>query len=36
LQIDPNTERIVGDDQANQLLGRVYRQGGHWAIPKDA
>lgn len=34
LQIDPATETIVGDDAANQLLGRSYRAGGHWGIPK--
>jgi len=41
LQVDPAAERIintaeqiVGEDEANRLLGRNYRQGGHWAIPK--
>ena len=33
LQLDTKTEQIVGDYEANRLLGRVYRQGGHWAIP---
>lgn len=36
LQVDPDTERIVSDDQANQLLGRPYREGGHWAIPRSS
>lgn len=34
LQIDISSEQITGDDEANQLLGRAYRHGGHWAIPK--
>ena len=34
LQFDPKTETIAGDDEANRLLARRYRQGGHWAIPK--
>ncbi len=34
LQFDPASEQIVGDDEANQLLGRSYRDGGHWAIPR--
>jgi predicted dehydrogenase len=34
LNFDPRTERIIGDDDANQLLGRRYRKEGHWAIPK--
>ena len=25
---------IVGDDEANGLIRRNYRAGGHWAIPK--
>jgi len=33
LAFDPNREQIVGDDEANRLLKRTYRQGGHWAIP---
>lgn len=36
LQVDTKAEQIVADDEANQLLGRTYRQGGHWAIPKGA
>jgi predicted dehydrogenase len=34
LNFDPRTEQIIGDDEANQLLGRRYRSEGHWAIPK--
>jgi len=34
LTLDPGKEAIVGDDEAATLLGRVYREGGHWAVPK--
>jgi predicted dehydrogenase len=34
LTLDPRTEQIVGDEQANALLSRQYRQGGHWAVPR--
>jgi predicted dehydrogenase len=34
LNLDPRTEQIVGDEQANALLSRQYRQGGHWAVPR--
>jgi len=33
LHLDPATEKIVGDDEANKLLHRTYRD-GHWAVPK--
>ncbi len=33
LQFDPATETIEQDAEANALLGRTYRAGGHWAIP---
>jgi predicted dehydrogenase len=33
-QFDPQTEQIVGDDDANRLIGREYRK-DHWAIPQD-
>jgi predicted dehydrogenase len=33
LHFDPQTEGIVGDDEANRLVRRVYRE-GHWAVPK--
>jgi len=36
LQFDPRAERIVGDDEAQGLLTRKYRQEGHWAIPEGA
>ncbi|WP_165072431.1 Gfo/Idh/MocA family protein [Paludisphaera rhizosphaerae] len=35
IQFDPATERIKGDDEADRLLGRSYRQ-GHWAVPRGA
>jgi predicted dehydrogenase len=36
LRFEPSTEQIVGDEEANRLLGRRYRKEGHWAIPKGA
>jgi len=33
LNFDPVTEQIVGDDEANRLVRREYRD--HWARPKD-
>ena len=33
LTFDPKTEQIVGDEQANALVGRSYRD-NHWAIPR--
>jgi predicted dehydrogenase len=33
IRFDPAQERIVGDDAANSLLARKYREGGHWGIP---
>ncbi len=36
LQIDAEGESVIGDDEANQLLTRPYREGGHWAIPQGA
>ena len=35
LHFDPQTETIVGDDEAAALLGRRYRE-GHWAAPRLA
>ncbi len=34
LRIDTDTEQVVGDEQANALLSRKYREGGHWAVPR--
>jgi predicted dehydrogenase len=34
IRFDPQEERIVGDDEANALLSRNYRDGGHWGIPE--
>ncbi len=36
LKFDPAAEEIIGDDQASALLGRKYREGGHWATPRFA
>jgi len=33
LSFDPKTEQIVGDEEANKLTRREYRE-GHWAVPK--
>ena len=33
LKFDPNTETIASDGEANGLLARRYRAGGHWAMP---
>ena len=33
LQFDPQTMQITGDAEANRMLSRAYRDGGHWAIP---
>lgn len=35
LNFDADKEQIRGDDTANQLLTRAYRD-GHWAVPKNA
>jgi len=32
LHFDPKTEQIAGDDEANKLIRRSYRE-GHWAVP---
>ncbi|MCR9295841.1 MAG: Gfo/Idh/MocA family oxidoreductase [bacterium] len=36
LQIDTKSGTVVGDKTASTLLGRSYREGGHWAIPAQA
>ena len=36
LKFDPVHERIVGDEEANNLLSRNYRVDGHWATPAGA
>jgi predicted dehydrogenase len=33
LNFDPQSEQIVGDDEANQLVRRSYRE--HWGTPKN-
>ncbi|WP_425399434.1 Gfo/Idh/MocA family protein [Aeoliella sp.] len=33
IEFDPKAEQIVGDKEAAELLGRKYRDGGHWATP---
>ena len=36
LEFDPQKEQVVGDEEANKLLSRKYREEGHWAVPKGA
>src|SRR3712207_3457123 len=33
IHFDPRAEKVVGDDEANELVRRRYRE-GHWAVPK--
>jgi hypothetical protein len=33
LRFDPASETAIDDEEANALLGRKYREGGHWGIP---
>jgi predicted dehydrogenase len=33
INFDPASERIIGDDEANAMVGRKYREDGHWGIP---
>jgi predicted dehydrogenase len=34
LEFNGSTEQITNDDEANRLVRREYRDGGHWAVPK--
>ena len=34
VRFDPSAEKVVGDEEANKLVSREYRQ--HWAVPKGA
>jgi predicted dehydrogenase len=33
VNFDPQTEQVIGDDEANALVRRQYRD-GHWAVPQ--
>jgi hypothetical protein len=34
LRLEAGKETIAGDEEANALLSRKYREGGHWAVPR--
>ena len=34
IELDHQSHLIRNDDEANRLLGRSYREGGHWAVPE--
>jgi predicted dehydrogenase len=34
LRLDPTTQSIVGEPNSEKLLGRTYREGGHWSVPR--
>jgi hypothetical protein len=36
LNFDSAKSQFTGDEEANELLTRTYREGGHWAVPKSA
>lgn len=36
LVFDAATQQIADDAEANALLGRRYREGGHWSVPTAA
>ncbi|MHC4559925.1 MAG: hypothetical protein ACYS80_21760, partial [Planctomycetota bacterium] len=33
IHFDPKAEQVGGDDEANALVRRAYRE-GHWAVPR--
>jgi hypothetical protein len=33
IRFDHSSQQIMGDEEANALLSRTYRDGGHWGIP---
>lgn len=33
LTLKTDAESILDDDEANRMLGRVYREDGHWSVP---
>ena len=33
IRFDPASETVRGDEEANRLLGRAYREKGHWGVP---
>lgn len=35
LRFDPQLETFIDDDDANAMIGREYRAGGHWAVPQS-
>lgn len=36
LQFDSKSQSIINDSEANRLLGRTYREEGHWSVPKKS
>lgn len=36
LQFDAETEEFVNDEEAADLLGRSYREDGHWGVPANS
>ncbi|TWT29221.1 putative oxidoreductase YdgJ [Posidoniimonas corsicana] len=35
LKFDPDEQRVIDNPHAAALLGRTYREGGHWGVPQD-
>jgi hypothetical protein len=33
VHLDPQRESVMDDKPAAEMLGRTYRDGGHWAVP---